>query len=183
MKKSGNKAKYNKPRICYVNPPLLLKRPISELIDKLHSKGYETSLLLPKKVFRKRDESLHHSALADKSRIYTYSIINPPISSEQPIPITPVFCINTFKAIKHNDIIHMWVPYYLTSLKIILIKKIFFPKKKLILTMDTIPGYSFSMGKFWDGAFRAYNKLFGRIIFNTPDIITLYGKKLLPQAP
>ncbi|HHE36623.1 MAG TPA: glycosyltransferase, partial [Candidatus Woesearchaeota archaeon] len=172
-----------KPRICYVNPPVLLKRPVSELINKLSQKGYKTSLLIPKKLFRKRDVSLHHSKLVEKSKIHTYSTINPPfLSSEQPLPLTPMFCINTFRALKNNDIIHVWVPYYLTSLKIILMKKVFFPKKKLILTMDTVPGYSFSMGKFWDAMFKTYNKLFGWLIFKTPDIITLYGKSMIPYA-
>jgi len=172
-----------KPRICFVNPPVLLKRPISEISYNLMKKGYKTSLLIPKKLFKKRDASLHHSRLAEKSNIYTYSIINPPfIKAEQPIPITPIFCINTLKALKDNDIIHMWVPYYLTSLKITFAKKLFFPKKKLILTMDTVPGYSFSMGKFWDRAFKTYNKLFGWLLFRTPDIITLYGKSLFPYA-
>jgi glycosyltransferase involved in cell wall biosynthesis len=173
----------SRPRICFVNPPVLLKRPISEISYNLAKKGYKTSLLIPKKLFKKRDASLHHSRLAENSNIYTYSIINPPfIKAEQPIPITPVFCINTIKALKNNDIIHMWVPYYLTSLKIIFAKKLFFPKKKLILTMDTVPGYSFSMGKFWDAMFRIYNKLFGWLLFRTPDVITLYGKSLLPYA-
>jgi len=171
-----------KPRICYVNPPVLLKRPISELIHKLGDK-YELSLLVPKKLFKKRDASLHHSKLAEKSRIYSYSIINPPfISAEQPLPVTPMFYINTIKAMKNNDIIHLWVPYYLTSFKIMLTKKIFFPKKKLILTMDTVPGYSFSMGKSWDRIFKIYDKLFGWLIFGTPNIITLYGKSLVPYA-
>jgi glycosyltransferase involved in cell wall biosynthesis len=173
----------NKPKICYVNPPLLLKRPIAEIISRLTDEGYETSLVIPKKLFKGIDASLHHSKLAENSRIYTYSIINPPfISSEQPIPVTPMFCINVIKAMKNNDIIHMWVPYYLTSLKIIFTKRLFFPKKKLILTTDTVPGYSFSMGKFWDRIFKIYNKMFGWLLFRTPDKITLYGESLIPFA-
>lgn len=172
-----------KPRICFVNPPVLLKRPVSEIIHNLNKKGYNTSLLIPKKLFRKRDASLHHSQLVRKSRVYTYSIINPPfVNAEQPIPTSLVFFINTYKAIKNNDIIHMWVPYYLTSFWIILMKKIFFPKKKLILTMDTVPGYSFSMGKFWDAMFRIYNWLFRWLLFGAPKTVTLYGKSMLPYA-
>jgi glycosyltransferase involved in cell wall biosynthesis len=173
----------NKPKICYVNPPVLLKRPIAEIISRLAQEGYKTSLIVPKKLFKKVDASLHHSKLAANSTIYTYSIINPPfISSEQPLPITPMFLINAIKAMKRNDIIHMWVPYYLTSLKIIMMKKIFFPKKKLILTMDTVPGYSFSMGKFWDRTFKIYNEMFGWLLFRTPDKITLYGESITPFA-
>ena len=40
------------------------------------------------------------------------------IQGEQPIPASLTFPINVFKAMKNNDIIHMWVPYYITSLKI-----------------------------------------------------------------
>ena len=172
-----------KPKICYVNPPVLLKRPLAELIHKLNQKGYKTRLLIPKKLFKKRDISLHHSKLVEKSRIYTYSIINPPfVSAEQPIPITVMFPINTFKALKNNDIIHLWVPYYLTTLKIILWKKWFYPEKKLIITMDTVPGISFSMGLVLDWIFLTWNKFFGKAIFGTAETITLYGKSLVPHA-
>lgn len=179
-------SKPSKPRICYVNPPVLLKRPIAEIINRLSQEGYNATLLIPKKLFKKVDSSLHHSKFAGNNKncaVYTYSVVNPPfISSEQPIPVTPMFLINAIKAMKKNDIIHMWVPYYLTSLKIILLKRIFFPGKKLILTMDTVPGYSFSMGKFWDKTFRVYNKMFGWLLFRTPDMITLYGNSLVPFA-
>jgi glycosyltransferase involved in cell wall biosynthesis len=172
-----------KPRICYVNPPILLKRPISEIIDRLSKKGYKNSLIVPKKLFKRRDESMHYSKLVESSKVYTYSIINPPfLNAEQPLPVTPIFLTSTIKAMKNNDIVHMWVPYYLTSLKIIMLKRIFFPKKPLILTMDTVPGYSFSMGKFWDKMFRIYNKMFGWLLFGTPIIVTLYGKSLIPYA-
>ncbi|MBN2052430.1 glycosyltransferase family 4 protein [Candidatus Woesearchaeota archaeon] len=175
--------KMKTPRICYVNPPVLLKRPISEIINQLSAKGYKNSLITPKKLFRRIDDSLHHSKLADKSKVYTYSTLKLPfVSSEQPIPVSIAFFRNTCKALKNNNIIHMWVPYYFTNLKIIAWKKFFYPKKKLILTMDTVPGYSFSMGKFWDTMFWIYNKMFGWLIFRTPDIITLYGKSLIPYA-
>jgi len=177
------KANRSRPSIGYVNPPVLLKRPISEISSRLSKQGYSTSVLIPKKLLRNVDYSLHHCNLLKNSKVYTYSIINPPfINSEQPLPVTPMFCINTWKVMKKSDIIHVWVPYYLTSLKIIFAKKMFFPKKKLILTMDTIPGYSFSMGKGWDALFRFYNRLFGWLLFRTPDRITLYGKSLIPYA-
>ncbi|MBW2990863.1 glycosyltransferase family 4 protein [Candidatus Woesearchaeota archaeon] len=170
-------------RICYVNPPVLLKRPIAEIIDRLNKRGYNTSILIPKIAFKSRDRSKYYSRMIDKSKVYTYSVFNPPfLSMEQPIPVSVMFPVNVFKALKENDIIHMWVPYYLTSFKIILMKKIFFPKKKLILTMDTIPGYSFNMGGFWDTMFKIYNSLFGWLLFGTPSIITLYGKDLVKHA-
>jgi glycosyltransferase involved in cell wall biosynthesis len=178
---TGNTRK-NSIRICYVNPTVLIKRPVSELSARMADAGFLTSILIPKKLFKKKDLSLHHSRLMEKSKVLTYSTLNLPIKSEQPLPITFAFCRNTFRALGENDIIHMWVPYYLTNLKIILAKKLFYPKKKLILTMDTVPGYSFSMGRFMDRMFTLYCKIFQKIIFNTPDIITLYGKSLVPYA-
>ena len=69
------------PSICYVNPPVLMKRPISELINQLSAKGYDTSLLVPKKLFRRRDNSLHHCEEAEKAKVYTYSTVNAPFFS------------------------------------------------------------------------------------------------------
>jgi len=100
---------------------------------------------------------------------------------EQPFPITPMFKINVFKILSKYDIIHMWVPYYLTNLAIIFMK-LFYPRKKLILTMDTLPGYSFSIGKKMDNLFVKWNKMFGWLIFKKPDKITLYGRSLVKYA-
>jgi glycosyltransferase involved in cell wall biosynthesis len=171
-------------RVVFVNPTFLAKRPISEISSRMKEAGVETSVFLPRKLFSEMDCSLHHSNLLEKSKIVSYGAVNLPVSktSEQPLPITPGFYIKAWKLLKENDVIHLWVPYYLSSLQIILMKKMFFPKKKLILTMDTVPGYSFSMGKKMDVLFKLYNKLFGWIIFNTPDIITLYGESLIPFA-
>jgi len=172
----------NRPKIAYINPTVLVKRPVSEISNGMSERGFDTSILIPKKLFGKEDSSLHHSKLMAKSKVYSYGTLSLPLSSEQPIPLSFAFPKNVLKALRENDIIHMWVPYYLTNLKIIMAKKLFYPKKKLILTMDTVPGYSFSMGCFLDTMFMLYNKLFGWLIFRTPDIVTLYGKSLVPFA-
>ncbi|HYD03360.1 MAG TPA: glycosyltransferase family 4 protein [Alphaproteobacteria bacterium] len=186
-KTSKKAADAKKIRICYVNPTLLIKRPVSEISSKIKSKGVngkhvDTTVIYPKKLFRKSDKSLHHSKLLEHSNVINYSTLNLPLKSEQPIPVTFAYSYYAFTIFKNNDIVHMWVPYYITNLKFIFIKKLFFPKKKLILTMDTVPGYSFSMGKPLDKIFKIYNKLFGWIIYKTPDVVTLYGKSLVPFA-
>jgi glycosyltransferase involved in cell wall biosynthesis len=146
-------------KILFVNPTKLIKRPVKELMILLKDRGYDVRLLKPGS---------------------SYKTVNIGGGSEQPLP-----GIGFFKQVRNDlrwaDVIHMWVPYYLTNLYIILVKKIFFPKKKLILTMDTLPGVSFSMGKM-DFLFKVYNKLFGWLIFKTPDAITLYGESLRPFA-
>jgi glycosyltransferase involved in cell wall biosynthesis len=171
-----------KPKILFVNPTRLLKRPISHIMENLSKKRYKTSLLIPGNFFGKRDSSLHHSNKIKDSQIITYASFNPPfLGSEQPLPPNPFWGFKVINEIKKHDIIHMWVPYYLTNLKIIYFLKWFFPKKKFILTMDTLPGLSFSMGKI-DFFFKLYNKLFGKLIFRRANTITLYGKSLIPFA-
>ncbi|RLE45519.1 hypothetical protein DRJ22_04170, partial [Candidatus Woesearchaeota archaeon] len=168
-----------KKKICIVNPTILLKRPVAEIIDRLQ--GYEVGLLCPRKIFKKIDKSMHYSELIKKAKIYTYPTFQLPfVSSEWPIPL-PSFFFKVLKIYKEYDIVHMWVYFYLSSLWIT-IAKLFFPKKKLILTMDTVPGESFSAGKIMDFFFKVYHKLFGWLIFGIPDKITLYGKSLIPFA-
>ena len=147
-------------RILFVNPTKLIKRPVKELMGLLKDKGYEVRLLKP----------------GD-----SYKTINMGGGSERPLPGLGFFK-RVYDDLKWADVIHMWVPYYLTNLWIILMKRLFFPKKKLILTMDTLPGVSFSMGKGMDYLFKIYNKMFGWLIFKTPDVITLYGESLRPFA-
>lgn len=166
--------------ICFINPTVLIKRPIADLINEL--KDYDIGLLCPKKLFKKVNNNLHYSKLIRKSKVYTYSTITLPfISSEWPIPITPVFFIQLFRVFLNYKIIHMWTHFYLSNFFVFLIK-IIFPRVKLILTMDTIPGYSFSMGKIMDLLFKIYYFLFWWIIFKVPNKVTLYGKSLVKYA-
>ncbi|MBW3018940.1 glycosyltransferase family 4 protein [Candidatus Woesearchaeota archaeon] len=165
-------------KICFVNPTILLKRPIAEIIERI--KGYEVTLLIPRKLGKKRDTSLHYSDLPGVN-IITYPTVQMPfMESEFPIP-APSFFFKAFKIFKENDIVHMWVYFYISSLWLSFIK-LFFPRKKFILTMDTVPGESFSAGKLMDSLFKIYHKLCGWLVFGAPNLITLYGKSLLPFA-
>ncbi len=170
-------------KICFINPTILIKRPISEIINTLEEKEGidEIGLLCPTKIGKKIDKSLYHTELLKKVKIYTYPTFQLPfVKSEWPMPL-PSFFFKTFKIFKKYDIIHMWVYFYLSSFWITF-TKLFFPKKKLILTMDTVPGESFKTGKLMDACFRLYHKLFGWFIFGVPKKITLYGKSLIPFA-
>lgn len=168
-------------RICYVNPTILLKRPIAQIIQKLCNK-HEISLLIPKKLFKKRDLSLHYSELPKNVKILAYSSISiPGISSEWPIPIDLRFFYYAFKILRESDIIHMWTHFYFSNF-IIIFLKLFMPEKKLILAIDTFPGYSFSAGKIMDLLFRVYTKTFARLVYFVPTKIQLYGKSLIEYA-
>lgn len=168
-------------KICYINPTFLIRRPIAELIGKL-GKEREIGLFAPKKPFKKIDTSWHNYKLIKNSKIYTYSAVNLPfINFEWPIPITPMFFINLFRVFWNYRVIHMWTYFYINSFFTLLLS-LFFPKRKVIMTCDTFPGYSFSSGKFVDSLFFIYTNLFGWFIFSVPNKIQIYGNSMIEYA-
>ena len=168
-----------KKKICFVNPTILLKRPIAQLAQKLDN-DYEISVLAPRPVFRERNKSLHYSRLK-KVDVRDYPVANLGLGSEWPVPGLRFFG-EAWSALKNNDIVHIWVPFYCSSTSLVLMKRLFFRKKKLILTMDTIPGLSFRMGGMMDSLFRAYYKTVGKLVFSGADVITLYGESMKSYA-
>jgi glycosyltransferase involved in cell wall biosynthesis len=164
--------------VCYVNPALLLRRPISELIALQEGKR-KISLLIPAKGAA-HEKELHHTKLFSEAHISTYNAWHPPGPFEWPVPgIT--FLKKGWQALQEHEVVHMWAHFYPSSL-LLMLKAFFHPKTRVILTMDTLPGYSFSMGPVMDALFKLYTWTLGRIVYGIPDIITLYGHSLLPHA-
>jgi len=169
-------------KICYVNPTVLLKRPIAELSTRFAEKGHDVAVFIPKPLFKPLDDSMHYSKLKNV-KIYTYSIINLPfLSSEWPIPITPMFIINLFRIFWNYNIIHIWTYFYISSVNALWMKRILFWNRKTILTMDTFPGFSFDMPGITNVLMKIYGKLFGWLIFRLPNIISLYGVSLIEHG-
>jgi len=168
--------------ICFVNPTILLKRPIAELSIRLQEKGYKVGLLMPRPAFQALNKSMHYSNLAEKVDLYTYPIINPPfLSSEWPIPVTPGFSSKTLKILRKYDIIHSWTYFYITSLWPLCLKK-FFPEKKTILTCDTFPGYSFDMPGVINCMMKWYGRKLGKSVFGMADAVTVYTQSLADMS-
>ena len=156
-----------------------MKRPIAELINNVD--GYEIGLLCPTEIGQKLDNSYHFSTSVKRAKIHTYSTMKLPfVSYEWPVPL-PLFYFKAFKIFKEYDVVHMWVYFYMSSFWITF-AKLFFPRTKLILTIDTFPGESFSSGKVFDSLFKIYHAVFGWFVFGIPNTITLYGKSLIPYA-
>lgn len=153
-----------------------MKRPIAEISSRMGEKN-EIGVLAPKLLFKPLDKSMHYSDIKNV-RMYTYSVVNLPLSSEWPIPITPMFFVNLFRVFWRYDIVHIWTYFYLSSVWALLFRRLFFWRKRTILTMDTLPGYSFDMPGFINVLMKIYGKLFGWFIFMLPDKITLYGESL-----
>lgn len=164
--------------IVYVNPTLLMRRPIAALANHFCRK-YRVSIFMP--IRKKIDNSWHFSKVNKKVKVITYDTISPPIQSDFPIPKQLNYFKKIHKILKENDIIHIYVPYYITTVLVLILAKIY--GKKVILTMDTIPGFSFKMSKkfnLMDFAFKIYGKCFGWLIFNLADVIHHYSKTLIP---
>lgn len=158
-------------KICFVCPTVLLKRPIAEIIACLEKN--EIALITPKDLI-KGIVNIHFNKFHN-ARVFTYLTINPPFSSsEWPIPINPLFFIQILKILSKYDIIHLWVPFYIFNTAFILLKRMFFPNKKIYLTMDTIPAYSFKTNPIMDNFFKIFYKTFGRLIFSSINKVILY---------
>lgn len=167
-------------KICYINPTFLVRRPIAELLNNLKDNN-DVALFLPKKPFKKIEQEWH-SVNLNNVKVYSYSAVNIPfINFEWPIPITPMFFINLFRVFWNYKIIHVWTYFYINSI-FTLIYKLFFWKRKLIMTCDTFPAYSFESSKFIDGLFITYTWLLGWFIFRVPNKIHIYGKSMMEFA-
>ncbi len=165
-------------RICYVNPGLNLKRPIAYIADILSKKEYEISILIPKKQKKLTREFTRHYDSLKKVNFETYPVFTRSTGYTWPIPTNFDFLKKCVNALKNNDIVHVWVPFYPSSFIIILLKLLFFKKKMLILTMDTIPGYTFKLNSVLDPLFKLFYKTIGKIAFSSSNFITFYANSI-----
>ncbi len=169
-------------RLCFANPTVLLKRPIAELAGVLLAEGAGISVLAPRKAFRKADPRFTHR-LPGGARLLDYLTVQCPfLASEQPFPVSPGFFHQAWRAFKEHDAVHAWVPFYASTTWLALLKLLFFRKRGFFLTMDTVPPFSFSMGRPMDFLLRTYYLTVGRLVFAAADRITLYGESFREYA-
>jgi len=166
-------------RICFVNTGIHIRRPISAIMNILKEKDYIVSILTPRKKSEiKRKESRHYDNFKGIN-LLTYPIWTKSSGYIWPIPINWEFFKKSWKMLKENDIIHVWVPFYPNTFIICLLKILFFRKKKLILTMDTIPSYSFKVSNVLDVFFKIFFRTIGKLAFLASNFITVYGNSFL----
>lgn len=167
-------------KVCFSSPTALLRRPIAEIVSRLNINN--TGIFTPKDLFYGFVKV--HFEKVKNAKIHDYTIINGLHSRflEWAIPLNPFFFIKIFKLLKNYDIIHLWVPFYISNTSLAILKRLFFPNKRLFLTMDTFPGLSFKMGKILDKVFRIYYKTFGKIVFSAANKIILYGNSMIKFA-
>ena len=149
-----------------------MRRPISELATIL-SKNHDITVFTPITLFNKRLDT--HYSFSKKVNISNYRTVNLVKSMEWPIPISPSFIFKLNNLFRNNDVVHMWTYSYIVNFAALFFSKIY--KTKLILTYDTVPGISISVGKF-DFAYKIFYKIFSKFIFSNPYTITVYGKSI-----
>ena len=159
-------------KIAYINPTTIMRRPITELAN-IFSKKHSVTVFTPKNFFNKK-LNLHYT-FNKKVKIEAYQTVNFVNSMEWPIPISPSFFIKLHNIFKKNDVVHMWTYSYIVNFFTLLYSK--FYNTKLILTYDTVPGISLSLGKF-DYLYKVFYLIFSKFIFNNPDKISVYGKSI-----
>ncbi|MFX1573973.1 MAG: glycosyltransferase family 4 protein [Promethearchaeota archaeon] len=169
-------------RICYINPGINTKRPIAYIMNNLKKKEYHISIFTPRKKSELKKIFSRHYDDFKGIHLITYPVWTKSSGYSWPIPINLEFFKKCWKILKENDIVHAWVPFYPNTFMVCLIKLLFFNKKKLILTMDTIPSYSFKVSSKLDVIFKIFFKTLGKLVFTASNYITIYGRSLIKYA-
>ncbi|MFX1500239.1 MAG: glycosyltransferase family 4 protein [Promethearchaeota archaeon] len=169
-------------KICFINPGINIRRPISLLMKLLKNKNYRISILTPiEKTNIRRENTRHYDDFSDIT-LLTYPIWTKSSGFIWPIPITLDFFRKGWKILKESDIIHVWVPFYPNTFIICLLKLLFFKNKRLILTMDTFPAYSFKVSPLLDILFKIFFKTLGKLAFIASNYILIYGTSFIKYA-
>lgn len=165
-------------KICFVNPTKSLRRPIAELMGRLVERGHDISLIWPSDKKRNLEVTTHYVNIKGEIKIIsipTYFITNAGFPLFSPYTLYK----KAEKIFKKSDIIHIWGYFYPSSIMLLIMSKLVKKDVKSILTIDTLPGFSFqSYNKVLDLALRIYVLIFGKIIFSIPNRITVYSDTL-----
>jgi glycosyltransferase involved in cell wall biosynthesis len=169
--------------ICFVNPTVLLRRPIVELAIRCQEKGDRVTIVTPGSptgdMHRKSDWIIDQYPDIRVERIPSHEIHQVLWS----FPTKVTFLADLKRILSNCDLIHIWAPYYPLSFAPLWLKKRN-PSSlpPIILTFDTFPGFSFNLDSHWlNRAMRAYTR-WARNYFGNAQYITLYSELLQPFA-
>ena len=130
-------------------------------------KGHTVSILTPE-----GNSGLHHETYLENITIHTYEVWEPSNTQEWPVP-KPGFSAKVEKISQEHDILHSWTHFYLSALLLAWKKP-----HNHIVTLDTVPGESFSTGWLIDKAFYVFNRTLGKWILNRATKVTIYSDEL-----
>lgn len=168
-----------KTTICVHNPPLLMRRPISDLVQLLQEQ-FTFTILTPQ---TPKTQKLHHE---QKQTTYvTYNTFTPPGGYAWPIPGAS-FLSKLSNLYQKNTIFHTWTNAYPSVVLLITyvkLKNLFVDekeKRKIVISLDTIPAETFKFNSILDPLFKCYNATFGKVLLNAADAVTIYSEELRP---
>jgi glycosyltransferase involved in cell wall biosynthesis len=172
-------------RISYLSPTTLIRRPLSELARLLAEEGHEITIITPTRGKEGHERSLHHTALLrhENITVKTFPTWQPPgLEWEWPVPKGKACARLVEEALRGSDAVHTWTFHYPTSLLLARIarrlRKRGEKEARVVITLDTLPGYSFRSGAVMDRLFRIHTKTVGKSILKEADVLTVYGKSL-----
>ena len=120
-------------KLCYVNPGINVRRPISSIMKMMKEKNYSISLLTPRNKNDKEREKTRHYDDFEGISLLTYPIWTKSSGYIWPIPTNLEFFRKSWKVLKENDIIHVWVPFYPNTFIFCMLKLLFFKNKTFTL--------------------------------------------------
>jgi len=167
-----------KKKLCLYNPTFTLRRPICDVAVLLAKTGrYDVTILTPKP--KHPLEKLHHQtqlANTPQVKLMYHTAVQLGSTYEWPIPTPSI--LKTARHLGQFDIVHIWTHSYLTIpfLVFALRKK----QTKVIITLDTIPGLSFSLSGLLNSAYWLFHKTLGKWMLNSVDAVTVYGASFVP---
>lgn len=166
-------------RICFVNPTIILRRPIVELAHLLAHKGYKITIFSPTKDNSPLKNFHFNEKLKHKNiKLEFYKTLSLPVTAfDWPIPSRFSFFKQVKRIFKTHDAIHMWAYFYLSSLTFAITKRLT-KRTKFIISVDTLPAITFKTSKVMDLAFTVFNNTLAKFIFNSADTITKYSKSI-----
>lgn len=161
--------------ICLVNPTVLIKRPVSELACVLKKRGWDVAILTPRRRDSSGDDVSHHTSLLKGIKVYSYRTVSPPVGFEWPVPWGGEFKRLVRKLSREYRVFQVWTHFYLSVLRLV---DLLSESNRVVLTMDTLPAYTFRVNSLIDLVFRIYTRTLGRRLFNKVDVIHVYGRPL-----
>ena len=169
-------------KLCYVNPGINVRRPISSIMKMMKEKNYSISLLIPRNKNDIEREKTRHYDDFEGINLLTYPIWTKSSGFIWPIPTNLEFFRKSWKVLKESDITHVWVPFYPNTFIFCILKLLFFKNKTLILTMDTFPGYSFKVSPVLNVLFGIFFKTIAKLCFLASKYTVIYGNSFIKYA-
>lgn len=170
-------------RIALLNPTFLMRRPIAELAALLAERGHEVTVVWPMNK-RATAAQLHFDKLLKgNERITVLPIWSKEIGAILwNVPTDLGLIPKLWWLGRTHDLVQVWAPFYPMPLLPFIMKRLGLFRAKLIGTYDTIPSFSFSMGRVTDKLFRLFFWLMTKPFLNAADITTVYSDLLHAPA-